>query len=355
MTRDSWAFLGKVPHVMGLLGSAEHKEFAVTARKWQGDRSAAELTYDVMDILISVFKARGINDDLAVSTMRDMAPFIVGSATWAELGFPVVNLTHDFYRAIAVTDFGEVGEDPLHLPFPAFVLRLPESLRGKDTTTPLFLYPIPTQRVTVPAGIQAPLYSEESARRIRPDEISFDATRMSLTTEPNEDSLVRGSFTQWNNGVPYNQFLTGRVESVDKLDALEARVTSALGQSFDPELTKRSRRVLANTLLYINSNGGLPAEKKIGAEVPVEREHKTEPRFRVGRPIKLGARLKAAIKEGLGGGASWKLDSRFVVRGHWRNQAYGPEHSLRRKQWIEPYWKGPENVGDALERAFEVT
>lgn len=32
----------------------------------------------------------------------------------------------------------------------------------------------------------------------------------------------------------------------------------------------------------------------------------------------------------------------FVVRGHPRNQAHGPRHSLRRKQWIPPFWKGPK-------------
>lgn len=32
---------------------------------------------------------------------------------------------------------------------------------------------------------------------------------------------------------------------------------------------------------------------------------------------------------------------RFIVRGFWRNQAYGPEHGLRRRQWIPPFVKGP--------------
>lgn len=32
---------------------------------------------------------------------------------------------------------------------------------------------------------------------------------------------------------------------------------------------------------------------------------------------------------------------RFIVRGSWRNQAYGPNHSLRRRQWIPPFVKGP--------------
>ena len=32
---------------------------------------------------------------------------------------------------------------------------------------------------------------------------------------------------------------------------------------------------------------------------------------------------------------------RWIVRGFWREQPYGPDHALRRRQWIPPYVKGP--------------
>ncbi|WP_219822109.1 hypothetical protein [Streptomyces sp. Ru62] len=35
---------------------------------------------------------------------------------------------------------------------------------------------------------------------------------------------------------------------------------------------------------------------------------------------------------------------RWVVSGHWRNQAYGPERSLRRQTWIPAYVKGPDGA-----------
>ena len=35
---------------------------------------------------------------------------------------------------------------------------------------------------------------------------------------------------------------------------------------------------------------------------------------------------------------------RFVVSGHWRNQAYGPERALRRQTWIPAYVKGPDGA-----------
>lgn len=36
------------------------------------------------------------------------------------------------------------------------------------------------------------------------------------------------------------------------------------------------------------------------------------------------------------------LTVQFLVRGHWRNQAVGIKHQDRKRIWIEPFWKGPE-------------
>ncbi|GGN39374.1 hypothetical protein FHR83_006732 [Actinoplanes campanulatus] len=41
---------------------------------------------------------------------------------------------------------------------------------------------------------------------------------------------------------------------------------------------------------------------------------------------------------------------RWIVRGHWRDQAYGPQRSLRRPTWIASHVKGPEGA-DSLETA----
>lgn len=35
---------------------------------------------------------------------------------------------------------------------------------------------------------------------------------------------------------------------------------------------------------------------------------------------------------------------RWVVRGHWRQQAYGPQRSLRRQTWIPSHIKGPDGA-----------
>ncbi|WP_031171592.1 hypothetical protein [Streptosporangium roseum] len=35
---------------------------------------------------------------------------------------------------------------------------------------------------------------------------------------------------------------------------------------------------------------------------------------------------------------------RWVVRGHWRNQAHGPDRALRRQTWVPNYIKGPDGA-----------
>jgi hypothetical protein len=44
-----------------------------------------------------------------------------------------------------------------------------------------------------------------------------------------------------------------------------------------------------------------------------------------------------------GGDGESHLSHRFLVHGHWRNQACGPKLSLRRQRWIAPYVKGPDD------------
>lgn len=44
------------------------------------------------------------------------------------------------------------------------------------------------------------------------------------------------------------------------------------------------------------------------------------------------------------GGDGRTYRHRWVVSGHWRNQAHGPERTLRRRQWIPSYVKGPDGA-----------
>jgi hypothetical protein len=42
--------------------------------------------------------------------------------------------------------------------------------------------------------------------------------------------------------------------------------------------------------------------------------------------------------------SSWSLTSRQEVMGHFKLQAYGPQQSLRRMIWVDPYQRGPDDA-----------
>lgn len=53
------------------------------------------------------------------------------------------------------------------------------------------------------------------------------------------------------------------------------------------------------------------------------------------------------------GGKKWMLQKRIRVPGFWRWQPHGPKMSLRRRQFIEPHWRGP-TFAEMVERGFVV-
>lgn len=64
--------------------------------------------------------------------------------------------------------------------------------------------------------------------------------------------------------------------------------------------------------------------------------------------------LREIVREHLASGRKGGAPRvQFVVRGHWRNQAHGAGRALRRRQWIEPFWKGPRDAVAAI-RAYKV-
>jgi hypothetical protein len=54
--------------------------------------------------------------------------------------------------------------------------------------------------------------------------------------------------------------------------------------------------------------------------------------------------MRQAVKDYVGGNLRAKISVQLVVSGHWKQQAHGPQLSLRKRQFIEPYWRGLEDA-----------
>ena len=64
--------------------------------------------------------------------------------------------------------------------------------------------------------------------------------------------------------------------------------------------------------------------------------------WEVGRNVKIDRNLVQAARGG-SREIAVRIKHRFIVRGHYRHQAHGPDRMDRRVQWIAPHWKGPES------------
>jgi hypothetical protein len=266
-------------------------------------------------------------------------PFTVGTAAWGLTGFPDFSLTDDFFHSIAATDFGDAGDEVLKFPFPAFTIRLPpnEILYGCRN---VFVYSFGYENDQVEYPKAHVTAGSENA-----GQVIFELPQL---REEGKTPFVLQS--TWKLGDSINL-------GEEKLTPFqEGTAYNIKKQQLAYSAVQLVRRVVLNTLLYINANNGLPekGEKKIGPEVPVERDHKELPRFRIGRPIKLGPSIRKMLYHRAPTDQARELMNRFMVRGHWRNQAHGPKLTLRKRMWIEPYWKGPEDVTEALLRSYEV-
>lgn len=239
------------------------------------------------------------------SNRRHLINMLIASMSWAGNSYPYFAVTDGLAAALWATDVGaDRLSEPVHLPFDAMMIRLLIPITGIST-------------ILVASG------PSESGRR---------KMLCYINRVPEEDGHPPWRLVlQSHSDGTWNDFLG---------ETAVGHVSVA--------------RFVANLALYIHEHGGPPAEKVVGPNIHVEREHRTKPVFRCGRPIKLGRDLRAALHASAAGGTSWKLASRFLVRGHWRNQAYGPGRTERRRTWIEPHWKGPKDVTDALIREYEV-
>jgi len=261
---------------------------------------------------------------------EETVPFYAALCQWAQLGCPHFSLTPDFFSAVALTDFGDPTDEPLYMPFDAFTVSFPPTEFFSQATR-LMVYRLPRM----------------SAGNTEIKTISWKMYRATLL----KDEPI---FTQWPIGM-------SRRELMEEAAALDAKVPTPGMRPLDPEeqvLPLRVRTMLANVMSYIESHGPLPTTpraRKGAVPAPVELTHHDRPLFEVGRTVKLDGGLRRALLENAGSPERWHVAQRYVVRGHWRNQAYGEGRLLRKRKWIEPHWKGPENAVEAINRNYEVT
>jgi hypothetical protein len=249
-----------------------------------------------------------------------------GAARWADQGFPTLTMGERLCAALCATEIPEEWYEEIKAPWKAFVIEIPQG-------TPAL--------ITV--------YDPEKQMRTRATRILVHQVETGdgiewwwmLYSECDQHFWRQGSTRQVLKPIEFGDKETERYrihnpeafgEEVSQDERLYHLVSRLVFNSIltltDPERVKPTGSSHKRWEGTPNRRPGVVPEQRV---------------FIIGKPIKID--LRETMRDYLEGRTkkSFKVTTQFPVHGHWRWQPHGPKHSLRRRQWIEPYWKGPED------------
>jgi hypothetical protein len=126
--------------------------------------------------------------------------------------------------------------------------------------------------------------------------------------------------------------------------------------TIDKTALRAAGRLVANMSAYLDTMKSDAKHYKRSVRLPKNSETGREAvvsEWQMGHVIHLSKHAKTAIRESLSTRSHASPSVRFIVRGHWRNQACGTAMTDHRLLWIEPYWKGPRDDAAVLTRLYE--
>lgn len=249
------------------------------------------------------------------------------------------------HRLMATDVKGVRGTD-IEMPFPAFIIFLPEKLLGMR-------YPesgmhwathvkVGTEDSTVPGMRVLQWRVEHDSGDRSPHNHDFAYSSSSwLLCEHDLKDMSMGAFKTHigfqigNRRVDYNAF-----------------------HAF-------IRNYIVNTLLFLSGGkDGLRLEnqdevEKAKTKAKAKNARKTDKAryaklrsssttYEYGTTVTVNENIERHVYAGSNKKAKQEMRYRTIVRGHWRNQAHGPARSYRKLIWIEPHVRGSEDFGDKV-------
>jgi hypothetical protein len=240
------------------------------------------------------------------------------SYSWGQCGRPAYQLTHGLAAALMLTDPPPMQPgERLELPARTFCIMLPEGI------VPVFN-----------KGVQG-----------WADLIWVNASKNVHVESGQEEEFFRWlvewrSVSVWRDRKPEHLY--------DEEDERKLEIEGAELVAEDDLCLWSGLKLVRNLCSWLQATDALQNYKRPVAKKRKKSKHKA-PKARVyqlGREVKVSPELREMASEIALGKSKharegWKLRAQHLVRGHWRNQAHGPQRSLRKLIWIEPHTRGP--------------
>lgn len=264
------------------------------------------------------------SDDLINGAVADAVLAMHFFGQWAAFGYNVFDLTHGLAAGLLLTEPPPYSPDEFEVPFPAFRVRIPPG------TVPVWM-----------AANSEPLWATEIwvdryAARVRVDGELREWIQIIVRTKGYADVTMSRTIEDLYDRQSNDPGVTYRYRPDDPPALPEDDITRGT-----------ALHVLRNFVSWLTATGGM-ATRTPQSRPPSASEMGPRPNvWVVGKEVKLSREMRqTATDVALGCAnqrAGWKVRVRYVVRGHWRNQACGQGRGERRKQWIAPFWKGPQD------------
>jgi hypothetical protein len=227
---------------------------------------------------------------------------------WARHGYNVMDLSASFVAAMLLTDARAIDVSEVRMPFGGVLMLLPDGFAQ---------------------GAEGASYTKIHATELPGGHLSLCASDGARVI----DTLIQRDGLTW-----------------DSFDGLPSDVTDAA----DQRSARTIRQVAFCALAYV---GAVQSSMERRDAAPKRRRARVAdgatPRlWDVGRTIQIHPHLVRAAR----GGAreiAFRLKYQHIVRGHYREQPHGPRRSERKRIWIAPFWKGPEDVA-ALVHTYQL-
>jgi len=321
------------------------------------------------------------NNNKHDSAIRESSNVDLGrwALSWARSGYNVIDLSPNFTAAMLLTDHTEIDLSEVRLPFPALLMLIPDGFargaEGLDYT-----------KIHVSEATRSVLnqleVGEEVMRTIESmprDSVMNVVNKIDATLTKSGGILTPRTLL----GTPVAAMSPGRrhgalsatmaddgsalhIYATDGAHVLETFVDrrdltwealdglpDTVAADADIEARHTLRRIVFGALAFIAAMGSSMERRSAPSGrrrvQPVRAESPAV--WDVGRTVRLGPSL---IREARSGArqVALRIKHRHIVRGHYRNQPYGHGRQERKRIWIAPFWKGPED-GAAIVHTYK--
>jgi hypothetical protein len=254
------------------------------------------------------------------------------AARWAEGGFPRVALTTEQTAALMLTDLTEEQVELARPPWRAFVITMPpDALVVEDRDGVSY----PLQRVgvmryeTSAASVPHLVHNKRWVVRADFGRGAGDGFYLWSLNRTNTELYAPDAFRSWDRSPDLLAMEENEERAIHIIGRLVVNLCVAMS---DPTMIRKPAAASAPAARGVKQSRTARRAAQFSQGVT----------YTLGLPVTVN--FKDAVHGYVSGDVKQLRNVRWVVRGHFRQQAHGPGRTLRTQKYIEPHWAGREGA-----------